>query len=139
MIIQPVRAPEPVVASAPEPRTIRIVDPSVAGEEDDIADDLYLGQRREASIEQPRSYPKVSATEHRRPAPSNPLPDPRIPPEPKRGWMSLFGGRPRYDAPSAYPAPSRAGGAAAAQAPEQDAFEGQEDLEIPSFLRRLAN
>ena len=62
------------------------------------------------------------------------------------GFLSLFGGRPRYDAPSApapAPAPTRAsapsrGGAQPAESaePERD---GGEDLEIPSFLRRLAN
>jgi cell division protein FtsZ len=65
----------------------------------------------------------------------------------KGGWLSLFGGarqQQQRDLAAAPPAPTRAamGGGArpAAQpmdAPEQSA-EG-EDLEIPSFLRRLAN
>jgi cell division protein FtsZ len=65
---------------------------------------------------------------------------------PRGGFLSLFGGRPRYDAPShppqqaaPRPAPSRGGAQPMeAAAPEQEADAG-EDLEIPSFLRRLAN
>jgi cell division protein FtsZ len=62
----------------------------------------------------------------------------------KSGWLSLFGGRQRYEAPAApSPAPQRAsagGGAAAApQVMEEPEIEDNDDLEIPSFLRRLAN
>jgi cell division protein FtsZ len=65
---------------------------------------------------------------------------------PRGGFLSLFGGRPRYDAPShapqqaqPRPAPSRGGAQPVeAAAPEEEADAG-EDLEIPSFLRRLAN
>jgi cell division protein FtsZ len=65
---------------------------------------------------------------------------------PRGGFLSLFGGRPRHEAP-AYappqaaprPAPSRGGAQPVeAVAPEEEADAG-EDLEIPSFLRRLAN
>ena len=62
-------------------------------------------------------------------------------PQKSGGFLSLFGSRPRYDAPApaARPAASR-GGALPAEAPmEQSQADGQEDLEIPSFLRRLAN
>jgi cell division protein FtsZ len=63
---------------------------------------------------------------------------------PKGGFFSMFGGgRPRYEEPEMAPQPAaRAtvnGRAAAAPEPmEEQAVEG-EDLEIPSFLRRLAN
>jgi cell division protein FtsZ len=64
---------------------------------------------------------------------------------PRGGFLSIFGSRPRYDAPQPVaapaprPAPSRGGALPAeAAAPEQEAHQG-EDLEIPSFLRRLAN
>jgi cell division protein FtsZ len=63
----------------------------------------------------------------------------------KSGWLSLFGGRQRYEAPAAptAPAPQRAaaGGrsAAAPQMIEEAAPDENDDLEIPSFLRRLAN
>jgi cell division protein FtsZ len=54
------------------------------------------------------------------------------------GFLSLFGSRPRYDAPA--PRPAARGGAQPAEAQlEQEQTEAQEDLEIPSFLRRLAN
>ena len=63
--------------------------------------------------------------------------------KPRGGFLSIFGSRPRYDAPqqAARPAaaPSRGGALAAeAAAPDEEAHQG-EDLEIPSFLRRLAN
>jgi cell division protein FtsZ len=63
---------------------------------------------------------------------------------PRGGFLSIFGSRPRYDAPAPQPlqprsAPVRGGALAAeAAAPEEEAQQG-EDLEIPSFLRRLAN
>ncbi|HYG28334.1 MAG TPA: cell division protein FtsZ [Caulobacteraceae bacterium] len=66
------------------------------------------------------------------------------PEEPRKGgWLSLFGGRPRHEAPAPAPEPRRAasGGAAAAapQAMQEPEIEENDDLEIPSFLRRLAN
>jgi cell division protein FtsZ len=59
-------------------------------------------------------------------------------PQQKGGFLSLFG-RPRYEAAPA-PRPAARGGAQPAEAPlEQERGDAQEDLEIPSFLRRLAN
>ena len=59
----------------------------------------------------------------------------------KGGWLSLFG-RPRQEN-AQRPAPTRSsggGGAQAALEPQDDAdVEDRDDLEIPSFLRRLAN
>jgi cell division protein FtsZ len=132
---QPAMAQSAMTEAAP--RTIRIVDPAAAED----GDDLYLAPpRREPVIEPPRIYTQPMVTETRRAAPTNPLPDPRVP-EQKKGWMSLFGGRPRYDAPTPYPAVARTptGGAAAAQQVEPEPIDAHEDLEIPSFLRRLAN
>ncbi|HET6970754.1 MAG TPA: cell division protein FtsZ, partial [Phenylobacterium sp.] len=74
------------------------------------------------------------------------------PRRPRGGFLSIFGGRPRYDTPQSAPAaqapaprpvasaaPSRGGAQPLeAQAPAEDVDHG-EDLEIPSFLRRLAN
>jgi len=76
-------------------------------------------------------------------------PDPRITDDrrgQKGGWLGLFGGRPRQDlmAPprAADPIPQfrnqNAGQATARQIEEPEAQAG-DDLEIPSFLRRLAN
>ncbi|MDB5456238.1 MAG: cell division protein FtsZ, partial [Caulobacter sp.] len=57
------------------------------------------------------------------------------------GWMSLFGGRQRYEPqPAPQPQARATGGARAALQPlETPQAEEGEDLEIPSFLRRLAN
>ena len=67
------------------------------------------------------------------------------PRRPRGGFLSMFSGRPRYDsapsAPSARPSPAPVRGGAQpmeAVAPADEADAG-EDLEIPSFLRRLAN
>jgi cell division protein FtsZ len=104
----PVAAQAPPVVIQP---VARIVDPAVAGPED------------EPLFTQP-TY------EDRRP---------------RGGFLSIFGSRPRYDAPqpaaapAPRPQPSRGGALPAeAAAPEEAAHQG-EDLEIPSFLRRLAN
>ncbi|HEX5379384.1 MAG TPA: cell division protein FtsZ [Phenylobacterium sp.] len=102
---------QPVAARAPEPAPItRIVDPMVADDDDEP----LFGE---------------TSFEDRRPQKSG-------------GFLSLFGNRPRYDAPAqpARPAAASRGGALPAEAPmEQTQADSQEDLEIPSFLRRLAN
>jgi cell division protein FtsZ len=100
-------APEPTVVQ-PQIRPIaRIVDPSVADEEDG-----------------PLFPESPSYGEERRQ---------------KGGWLSIFG-RPRHDGSA--PGPSmRSAGSAQPAAPQQavEASEDPDDLEIPSFLRRLAN
>jgi cell division protein FtsZ len=113
LVVEPAAAAAPVPASAPEPEisrpVTRIVDPSVADDEDD------------GPLFSPHIY------EERRPQ--------------RGGFLSLFGGRQRYEAPPApaRPAPVR-GGAQPIEAPvEEAAPDNGEDLEIPSFLRRLAN
>jgi cell division protein FtsZ len=103
-------------APAPTPKITapltRIVDPSVADEED-VQDEPLFAE---------------PAYESRRP---------------RGGFLSLFGGRPRYDAPPAAPAPrasaSRGGALPLEAAAPVESSEAAEDLEIPSFLRRLAN
>jgi cell division protein FtsZ len=62
----------------------------------------------------------------------------------RKGFLSLFGGRPqqqqRYEGPPAVRATGRAATAAAQPQMMEDAQADEgEDLEIPSFLRRLAN
>jgi cell division protein FtsZ len=101
---------KPVVTRAAEPAPMtRIVDPMVADDEDEP----LFGE---------------TSFEDRRPQKSG-------------GFLSLFGSRPRYDAsPAPAARPASRGGAQPAEAPmEQTQADGQEDLEIPSFLRRLAN
>jgi cell division protein FtsZ len=70
------------------------------------------------------------------------------PRKPRGGFLSIFGGRPRYEPPAqpapapaaraAQPAPAR-GGAQPLEAQLPEEADQNEDLEIPSFLRRLAN
>jgi cell division protein FtsZ len=67
---------------------------------------------------------------------------------PRGGFLSIFGGRPRYEAPQAQaeapaprpvPAPVRGGAQPLEAVQPEDVTDQGEDLEIPSFLRRLAN
>jgi cell division protein FtsZ len=130
-------APEPVAAPP-----LRIVDPAVEQESDELYPPLAQRTPRLHPRAEYRSNP-ATAVEHRRPPPKNPLPDPRTPPE-KKGWLTLFGGgrareelsqpQHRMEAPQRYqdPAPS--------ELPRGvDAEPVVDDLDIPSFLRRLAN
>ena len=137
----PAHAPQPVVQP-----TIRIVDASVAGPEDELFLPHVTAAQREPSIEPP-AYARPLAVETRRAPPSSPLPDPRVP-EPKRGLMSLFGSRARdyappvdprmnHTAPQNAPSARYSGGEATARVASPDP--AADDLDIPSFLRRLAN
>jgi cell division protein FtsZ len=120
-------AAPPVAAAAPgavEPTIVqpvtRIVDPEAAEPGDMVDEPLF----------------------------AEPAYEPR---KPRGGFLSIFGGRPRYDtappAPAAQAAPAPRAAAAPirggaqpleAQLPADEA-DANEDLEIPSFLRRLAN
>lgn len=121
IISQAPRAPE---ADATVAR--KIVDPLAAED----GDELYIERASLPPVTRSvtnRTYTKPGAP---------PLPDPNhIDQAKKAGWLSLFGSRPRY-------APTSATSSAAAAekleaAPQAD--EAHDDLEIPSFLRRLAN
>ncbi len=104
--IQPAYAAEPEIVRPVK----RIVDPSVADEDDEPL------------------FPSTHHTEERRPQ--------------KGGFFSLFGGRPRHDAPTAAPTMSSrpmGGAQPAIDLHEDTEADTNEDLEIPSFLRRLAN
>ena len=67
----------------------------------------------------------------------------------KGGWLGLFGGRPKAAEPQQPEPPtyrqttavptSRGGAATAAATAQEPEMESAEDLDIPSFLRRLAN
>jgi cell division protein FtsZ len=89
-----------------------------------------------AEVEEEPLFPSIHPGEERR--------------QQKGGWLSLFGGgRPRYEAPAPAPSPARerpqaapipqARTAASAQLAEEPKSDEGEDLNIPSFLRRLAN
>ena len=119
-----------------EPPTIRIIDPAVEEMEAE-----GFGQLAPAALARPNEGRNAERYDSRR------APEPRQ----KGGWLSLFGGRPRQDyAPpaaqqptqAAPPATSRAVGGGSAQPamqPAPEPLDATEDLDIPSFLRRLAN
>jgi cell division protein FtsZ len=123
----------------------RIVDPLV--EDDEPQGDLYL----DTPVTDTRADTRFDPP--RRPAQPEAAPTP--PPEERRGggWRSLFGGgRPRYEAAPQPQQPQASFGRSQQQlrttqqaqpeiAPPQleATAEAQDDLEIPSFLRRLAN
>jgi cell division protein FtsZ len=137
--VQPQPAPVAAAYEAPEP----VVEPA-AREEEQV--DLYAAPATPEPVPQPtvtRIVDPAVAEEEEDDEPlfAEPAYEAR---RPRGGFLSLFGGRPRYDAPAAaaQPAAPRAsatrGGALPVEAPAPEA-EAAEDLEIPSFLRRLAN
>ena len=140
---EPAKA-DPVRAEAPAEPIIRIIDPAVEDMEAEGFGSVQrlapqgLSQQR-AGYDAPRADARGYASRQ---------------PEPKKaGWLSLFGGRPRqdqghagYSAPTAAPAPAAptravagGGGAQPAAQPAAEPHDSTEDLDIPSFLRRLAN
>jgi cell division protein FtsZ len=125
-------------ASLGEDRPIaRIVDPLVA-DDDETQGDLYLeAPRAEPVISPARPYAREPQAATRQD--TRPLDVPAAYAEERRGgWRSLFGGgRPRY-APSPVQSQLRTTQQAEPQT-ELEPTEPQDDLEIPSFLRRLAN
>ena len=159
--LEPALAPESVFAEPARPAAqiaepqisiqsapLKIVDPAAAEDEED----LYMAPvaRDPATTRAPyRSNPAPAVEQYRAP-PKNPLPDPRVAPE-KKGWLSLFGGgrareelthpRTHLEELPRQPAPriSTGGGHAAAMQQQAEPQEAGEDLDIPSFLRRLAN
>jgi len=103
-----------------------------------------------AAIEQAPQTAELAPTQARdvldEPLFAEPAYEPR---RPRGGFLSIFGGRPRYEAPAApaaqapvartAPAPSRGGAQPTEATNPAEATDQNEDLEIPSFLRRLAN
>lgn len=146
------RYPEPAayvpptpVAAAPEPEPVKATFEEEQG-------DLYAAPA-------PAPAPVVTASEPQISRPVTKIVDPMVEEteeEPlfaqpafddrrhqRGGFLSLFGSRPRYQEPAPQPqrqAPVSRGGALPAEQPAEEAqVDNQEDLEIPSFLRRLAN
>jgi cell division protein FtsZ len=144
-LMMPERAafePAPAYASTPEP----LAEPALAAEAaEEEQPDLYAAPVTAAApvVVQPvtRIVDPAAAEPEDEPLFAEPAFEER---RPRGGFLSIFGSRPRYDAPQpaaarTAPAPSRGGAQPVeAAAPEEEAHQG-EDLEIPSFLRRLAN
>jgi cell division protein FtsZ len=145
---------QPVAASAPPPRPEP--EPVI---EPELEDDIPLVAAMQAPKEPEISWPAARADE-----PQSDDLDLRMPAAARRkeaeeapmfaaphaeerqqkgGFFSLFGGRPRYDQPEErmpqFRNPRASGATALAAEPEVEADPEAEDLEIPSFLRRLAN
>jgi cell division protein FtsZ len=153
------KAPEPIAepvmaaaSTAAEPEA----EPAFAldGREEEQPDIFGLPTAAETEVEAepaPRiaAFEAPGAADEDEPLFAEPAYEPR---KPRGGFLSLFGGRPRYDAPQAAPQPARMdarpvasaapvrGGAQPLEAPQmEEEVDTAEDLEIPSFLRRLAN
>ncbi|WP_395671710.1 cell division protein FtsZ [Phenylobacterium sp.] len=150
----PVQAP--VAAVAPEPMLMAAPEPTFAAlEAEEEQPDIFAQPAAAAYEPAPAPEPRVVAPMTRivDPAVADESDEPLFaetyePRRPRGGFLSLFGGRQRYDAapapapvqhaPASRPVASR-GGALPAEAPQLEQPEAGEDLEIPSFLRRLAN
>ncbi|MDX9996460.1 MAG: cell division protein FtsZ [Phenylobacterium sp.] len=148
---QPAPAYEPVIAAASEP-VLAEVEPEAAEIEAEpiaAAAEELQGDLLEAAAPEPAPAPEPiakivdeSVAEFEEPASLFPQPIQTERRPQRGGFMSLFGGRPRYDAPPPTPpraAPTRGGAQPAEAVQEVEQVDTGEDLEIPSFLRRLAN
>ena len=150
------RAAEPATAEALEPVAAMAAEPEpVLEAREEEQPDIFSAPASAPvapAIVQPvtRIVDPEAAEPEDEPLFAEPAYEPR---RPRGGFLSIFGGRPRYDAPQApaaapqasapaprtAPAPSR-GGAQPVEAQQQvEDLDQNEDLEIPSFLRRLAN
>jgi cell division protein FtsZ len=103
---------------------------------------------REPQVEAPAPAPEPVVAEEDAEAPL--FPDRNYAGDRRRGgFLGLFGGRARVPAPDETPpgtpnyrqasVPATRGGAALKTAEEEEPLDASDDLEIPSFLRRLAN
>ena len=150
------RAAEPATAEALEPVAAMAAEPEpVLEAREEEQPDIFSAPAAAPvapAIVQPvtRIVDPEAAEPEDEPLFAEPAYEPR---RPRGGFLSIFGGRPRYDAPQApaaapqasAPAPRTApaqsrGGAQPVEAQQQvEDLDQNEDLEIPSFLRRLAN
>ena len=133
----------PIAATAPE----EVLEPAMAAM--DVAEeqpDLYSAPvlaplAIEPIIRMVEPVAEAKPADEEEPLFAEPLNEPR----PRGGFLRMFGGRPRYDAAqaaaprTAVPAAPARSSAATAEALPVEAQDTAEDLEIPSFLRRLAN
>jgi cell division protein FtsZ len=135
---EPIPAPEPeiVMAAAPEPEAELYYDEPTVAEEPRIAATAARSVTRivdpmvdDGASEEPL-FPENNYYEERRP-------------QKQGGWLSMFGGnRQRYEQQPSAPQPQARSTQSARpqlQPLETPQADDGEDLEIPSFLRRLAN
>jgi len=136
--------------TSPPPKSFTSISPRRAPSALESHDESWPWRARRCSA--PRREPAIAASR-----PYMRIEDPSVSEEPlfpeiapderrqKNGLLSLFGGRRRHEAPypearAQSPAPvPQARSVASAQPAEEPRVEDGEDLEIPSFLRRLAN
>jgi cell division protein FtsZ len=135
VLVPVIVAQAPAAATAQAEPVLKIIDPSAAA-------------AKETELDLPLPAAARAAAEEAAEGDEAPLFIPRkhqAQAQQKAGWLSLFGGR-RYEPQEEEPMPQfrnmKAGAAeirttASAQPVEEEA--AQDDLEIPSFLRRLAN
>ncbi len=138
-----VEAPPAPVVEAP---LIKLIDPSVEADDYDLNLPSY-SDRTPAAASPQHAMPFASEPAEDASAADSPLFIPERRQPQKGGWLNLFGGRQRTEVVDETPIPQfRNKNAAvigsrpsASAQPVEEIEEGQDDLEIPSFLRRLAN
>jgi cell division protein FtsZ len=143
MGIEPEPALELVVTAPPEPEvepayaaTQAAPQPAPAAAQPDLLFDAPTA-RRPAPAAAPRPLAEPAMDDD-----DEPLFSPGYHPEERRqrgGFLTMFGGRPRKDSGRRVAPARSAGGAQPLELPEEVESEAAAELEIPSFLRRLAN
>jgi cell division protein FtsZ len=118
----PAPAPAPAYTPAPAP-VMADLDQPLLFQEPEVRPAALAASAQDLHDEEPMFAPRHYGDERR--AKSG-------------GFMRMFGGRPRPEAPRTLPARS-SGGALPVEVLEEGEVENTAELEIPSFLRRLAN
>jgi cell division protein FtsZ len=122
--LAPAPTPPPAPAYAPQPaRAMADLDQPLLFEEPAVRPAALAATAAEPHDEEPMFAPRHYGDDRRGKS---------------GGFLRMFGGRPRPEAPRTLPARS-AGGALPVEALEDGEVENTAELEIPSFLRRLAN
>jgi cell division protein FtsZ len=136
-------SPRDSARAAAQPDLIDSVEPPVRMDERALKILVEEEARRETAIAPPRGYGNGQSSQPESEEPLFPTVHLSEERRPKTGLMSLFGGRRRHE--ESYPETrantpvAQARSTASAQAVEEHKSDEAEDLEIPSFLRRLAN
>jgi cell division protein FtsZ len=125
-----------------QPDLIDDVEPELYFEEPALRLQGVADTRHEPSIAAPRGYGRAETYGADSDEPLFPAAHASEERRAKGGIMSLFGGRRRHE--ESYPEPRggpipQARSTSSAQLVEEEKLDEGEDLEIPSFLRRLAN